>query len=609
MAARRSSGKARKANRKSPDNVPISDLTSEDAATRRAALERAVRRKVETEKRAHQIVERFLENNITADFLLECAQFISPSHYKDVVEERSIIKQCGYPICNKRLENVPKQKYKISTRTNKVYDITERKCFCSDFCYRASKYYEAQIPETPLWSRDVESPPVIKLLKEGKSGHSGEEVKLADRHLRPSEIEKPKRVIKDGDSSSSDSETDDRAPEQAFVSTIISTAEPSFDKSESVQESLHNAQRDETPDMVDINKNVSEIAERLNTCSIFDHQKTVDCQGKDLGHASKKAPVNMAENSQSTESSMVDTAGVTQRAVSKTGAEHLRRLISKSRSSQTALKDKISPVAVKGSMLDILTQTLNEWKSEETLNYFFGTSYVIEPLVPIEDVPIASDQTEELDEDDISFEAIKDTNSARLNECLPFQNDNNVSNPLPDFGKLKKETKCMELRVQEFFRGQYVLPEEVENERLEESKSASKKAEAPWAPLLPLVDSCSQQKIRRRIVLEKLKKVLPAILVPLQIPYSDVSKQLHNLVKTFRFTNKNINHTIPEWSIIAIVLLSALLPTMPLYKDSQKNPVYTEFTSRLLEELHFHSEDLEFLKKNFASNTLSSSSV
>ncbi|XP_040215964.1 putative RNA polymerase II subunit B1 CTD phosphatase RPAP2 [Rana temporaria] len=607
MAATRSSGKARKAHKKSPGNVPISNLTSEDAAARRAALERAVRRKVETEKRAHQIVERFLENNITADFLLECAQYISPSHYKDTIEERSIIKQCGYPICDKRLQNVPKQKYKISTRTNKVYDITERKCFCSDFCYRASKYYEAQIPETPLWSREVESPPVIKLLKEGKSGHSGEEVKLADRNLRPSEIEKPKREGKDGDSSSSDGETDDRAPEQAFVSSIISTTEPSFDRSESVQESLHTAQHDETPDMVAINQNVSEIAERLNTCSIIDHEKTVDCRETDLSQASKKAPVNITENGQSTDSAMVDTAGVTQRAVSKTGAEHLRRLISKSRSSQTALQDNIPPVAVKRSMLDILKQTLNEWKSEETLKYFFGTSYVIEPPVPKEEVPIASDQTEELDEDDIGFEAIKDTSPAHLNECLPFQNDNNVSNPLPDFGKLKKETKCMELRVQEFFGGQYVLPEEVENGRLEESKSATRKAEAPWAPPLPLVDSCSQQQIRRRIVLEKLKKVLPGILVPLQIPYSDVSKELHNLVKTFRFSNKNITHAIPEWSIIAIVLLSALLPTMPEYKDSQKNPVYTEFISRLLEELQFHSEDLEFLKKSFASNTLCSS--
>lgn len=31
---------------------------------------------------------------------------ITPSHYKDVVDERSIIKLCGYPICQNKLENV-----------------------------------------------------------------------------------------------------------------------------------------------------------------------------------------------------------------------------------------------------------------------------------------------------------------------------------------------------------------------------------------------------------------------------------------------------------------------------------------------------------------------
>ncbi|KAM5147777.1 putative RNA polymerase II subunit B1 CTD phosphatase RPAP2 isoform 2-T2 [Mantella aurantiaca] len=590
MEERRNLGKARKSAKKSPGNVPMCDLTSEDAAKRRSALERAVRHKVETEKRAHQIVEQFLENSITADFLSDCAQYISPSHYKDAVEERSIIEQCGYPICNKSLENVPKQKYKISTRTNKVYDITERKCFCSDFCYRASKYYEAQIPITPVWSR------------EGESGHSGEEVKLTDKRIGSSEIEKPKQVKKDGNSSS-DSETGDNEPSQAFVSTVITATEPTFDKSEAVQINAHNTQWDETPSMVDINQNVSEITERLNACSIDDRDRTVDCQEKDFNQVSKEAIVNRTENVQSTGSSIVDTADVTQRAVSKSGAEHLRKLISKSRSSQTAFKDKIPPMEVKGSMLDILTETLNEWKSEETLKYFFGTSYVIEPKA---EVPIASNQNEELDEDDLSFES-EDTNN--LDECLPFQSGHNVSKSLPDFAKLKEEAKMMELRVQEFYKGHYVLPEEVESGRVKESKSVLEKTEAPWAPPLPLVDSFSQQQIRRRIVLEKLKKVLPAILVPLQITYSDVSKELHNLVKTFRFTSKNINHTTPEWSIIAIVLLSVLLPTMPLYKDSQKNPVYTEFISRLLVELHFHSEDLEFLKRKFASNTLSSSLV
>ncbi|XP_030791031.1 putative RNA polymerase II subunit B1 CTD phosphatase RPAP2 [Rhinopithecus roxellana] len=88
---------------------------------------------------------------------MECGKFITPAHYSDVVDERSIVKLCGYPLCQKKLGIVPKQKYKISTKTNKVYDITERKSFCSNFCYQASKFFEAQIPKTPVWVREEES--------------------------------------------------------------------------------------------------------------------------------------------------------------------------------------------------------------------------------------------------------------------------------------------------------------------------------------------------------------------------------------------------------------------------------------------------------------------
>lgn len=88
------------------------------------------------------------------------AWFILPANYKDTIEERSIAKLCGYPLCSNKLGKVrafyissiyvmhvivflmhdvfiltvirlilqiPTQKYKISTKTNKVYDITERK--------------------------------------------------------------------------------------------------------------------------------------------------------------------------------------------------------------------------------------------------------------------------------------------------------------------------------------------------------------------------------------------------------------------------------------------------------------------------------------------------
>ncbi|XP_069825181.1 putative RNA polymerase II subunit B1 CTD phosphatase RPAP2 isoform X2 [Dendropsophus ebraccatus] len=581
MAEKRGAGRSRKSPRKSAGTVHFSDdINSEDAAKRRAALENAVRKKIETERRALQIVERLLEERISEEFLMDCARFISPSYYKDIVEERSIVMMCGYPICNKKLENVPKQKYKISTKTNKVYDITERKCFCSNFCYRASKYYEAQIPKTPVWSRDEESPPHIKLLKEGRS--SGEEVLLTERPIKMSEVEKPKRATERGDANSASSEEEEGEPEQAFVSSLI--PEQSHKEAESAGDGGDVTQR-ETPDMADTERKVEDATERLRGCSLNDNDESSDPQRvRDVRAGSEVAPE------------------VTRRALSKSGAEHLRKLLSRSRNREASGPADVPPVVVKRSMLEILTQTLRDWRSEDTLRYLYGADYVVERNEP----PRA--QEPDLDEDDLvpDVDDIEEnSDAATLNESLPYESNNRESQPLLNYSKLQEETQMLEIRVREFFRGRYVLPEEAERERDEHEGG---KDATWWAPPLPLVDSFSQQQVRRRIVLEKLKKVLPAILIPLKITYSDVSKELHDLVKTFRFTNTNITHTFPEWSIIAIVLLSVLLPTMPLHKDSEQNPLYTQFVSKLLEELHFQKEDLECLKRDFASHTLSLSS-
>ncbi|XP_018586327.1 putative RNA polymerase II subunit B1 CTD phosphatase rpap2 [Scleropages formosus] len=169
----------------------IKPQNAQDVAKRREALKETLKLKLELEKKARSVVGRLLEDGVTGDFLIDCARLITPSNYKDAVEERSIVKMCGYPVCSNQLCNVPKQQYKISTKTNKVYDITERKCFCSNFCYRASKYFEVQISKTPLWLRAEERPPDVKLLKEGQSGSSGVEVKIADLPIREAEIENP----------------------------------------------------------------------------------------------------------------------------------------------------------------------------------------------------------------------------------------------------------------------------------------------------------------------------------------------------------------------------------------------------------------------------------
>lgn len=60
--------------------------------------------------------------------------------------------------------SIPKKQFHISTVSNKVYDITERKNFCSSDCFKASNYLKVQLLTSPLWLRDVEDIPEFKLL-------------------------------------------------------------------------------------------------------------------------------------------------------------------------------------------------------------------------------------------------------------------------------------------------------------------------------------------------------------------------------------------------------------------------------------------------------------
>ncbi|KYO19610.1 putative RNA polymerase II subunit B1 CTD phosphatase RPAP2 [Alligator mississippiensis] len=456
--------------RRRPGSKQSSALKNEDAAQRKVALEAAIRKKIEFEKKALHIVEQLLEEDITEEFLLNCGKLITPSHYKDAVDERSIIKLCGYPLCQNKLEHVPKQKYRISTKTNKVYDITERKCFCSNFCYRASKYFEAQISKCPVWMREEERPPDIELLKEGQSGQSGEEVKLRDEVIKVSDIENPmlsSQCESGSPSIHSDSSSD---TELEFVSSILPR-----------------------------NQSGTPSGTRISQKSIL----------------SKKHD---------------------QEVYSKPG--------------------------------------------EHTL--------------------AVACEREELDEDDIeTADDLNDTAMWKSKNTLPFASSDGVVKPLPSYKKLKEETQLLELRVKEFYKGKYILAEETAAEVHEEEYFSSHKDNQEDDPTFPLIDSNAQMQIRKRIVLERLRKVLPAVLGPLQITLGEVYMELKSLVSTFRLTNINIIHKMPEWTLIAIVLLSTLSQSIPVFENSQQSPVYTQFLSTLLEELHFTNEDLESLTRIF----------
>lgn len=152
-------------------------------------LQAALVKKRECEARALKIVERLIENPVPAQWFIYSLKYLSLNHLEDIIEERSIVKQCGYPICNGVIKMSPKQQYAISTKSNKVYDITERKKFCTDKCYKASIFVKEQMLRSPLWLRDKEVIPEFKLLAWEAAGVPGLEIEfgLSKLDIEPSE--------------------------------------------------------------------------------------------------------------------------------------------------------------------------------------------------------------------------------------------------------------------------------------------------------------------------------------------------------------------------------------------------------------------------------------
>nr|XP_003220143.1 PREDICTED: putative RNA polymerase II subunit B1 CTD phosphatase RPAP2 isoform X1 [Anolis carolinensis]XP_016848655.1 PREDICTED: putative RNA polymerase II subunit B1 CTD phosphatase RPAP2 isoform X2 [Anolis carolinensis] len=612
----RSGSKARRQRRR-PGNKQPSVLTNEDAAQRKAALEAAIRKKIEHERKALKVVERLLEDDITEEFLTNCGKLITPSHYKDVVEERFIVKLCGYPTCRNRLQNVPKQKYQISTKTNKVYDITERKCFCSNFCYRASKYFEGQISQSPVWLRDEERPPDIELLKEGARGDAGKEVKLVTEGVSTLDIDShvPAAVQVD---SSTESESGSSDAEQEFVSSILqenlSGAEKKTLKvprnSILKKKPAERVQSEHTP----IENPVNKAVEQLSRCGlggpeekhIVPHQSQTGKPDTSV-YSLIPEPVPISDDSGSNcGGSQVVFLGMSQK-----GRERFKKLLAKSKQpGNPELKGPVDSLAAKECLLENIRQTFSEWKTEETLKLLYGSSFV-GTCMPQEQTPAADCEKEELDEDDL--DSSEETNTANylmdnlnsLNKSVPSRDPSRAAKLVPSFEKLKEETSQLELKVKEFYQGKFTVAEEEQTIESGGEKLSSKDQEdQQWTPVFPLVDSKAQQQIRTQIVLEKLRKALPAVLGPLQIPLGDAYKELKGLIKTFRLTNTNIIHKMPVWTLIAIVLLSVLSEHIPIFANCLQSRGYTQFLATLLEELHFKHEDLESLTRIFKSDCL-----
>ncbi|TRY63475.1 hypothetical protein TCAL_02092 [Tigriopus californicus] len=153
-------------------------LTAEERSVKIAL---GLEKKKWCDKRAVDIVEQLIETHVDPERLRQW-------YYDDIVEERSCVRLCGYPLCSTLVTQVPRQRFKISTSANKVFDITERKKFCSNQCFKRSVFFKNQLATSPLWLRadDPDSvPPPVVFLDETQAPSSskinglGEEIQVA----------------------------------------------------------------------------------------------------------------------------------------------------------------------------------------------------------------------------------------------------------------------------------------------------------------------------------------------------------------------------------------------------------------------------------------------
>ena len=122
---------------------------------KREKIREALMKKKSFEENALRLVEKLMEPNISREFLLQSACVLNQGFYKDCVEERSLTGVCGYPICDNVKPTFEKKgKYHISLKDKKVYDLAERKLFCSNQCFNASNFLKEQLETSPLWMQE-----------------------------------------------------------------------------------------------------------------------------------------------------------------------------------------------------------------------------------------------------------------------------------------------------------------------------------------------------------------------------------------------------------------------------------------------------------------------
>ena len=142
-----------------------------------------------------------LSGDVVSEFKRQLAHF-RPADLDDLVEERNIVRKCGYPLCAR--SNTLQQpittttttaapapappKYRVLFRGSAgspiVVEARRLERFCSDDCARRALWIRVQLSDQPAWLRPSGAEPSITLLEEEKNRAPCSASRLADPMFR-----------------------------------------------------------------------------------------------------------------------------------------------------------------------------------------------------------------------------------------------------------------------------------------------------------------------------------------------------------------------------------------------------------------------------------------
>lgn len=109
---------------------------------------------LECRRRIVDFVESMLEPEIELDQLKAGEGLICRADFNDIVQERYILKLCGFPLCSNKLTREWRQRYHLSLKDKRIYDVEVRKLYCSVNCMdRSIRYRDENLPQQPIWMR------------------------------------------------------------------------------------------------------------------------------------------------------------------------------------------------------------------------------------------------------------------------------------------------------------------------------------------------------------------------------------------------------------------------------------------------------------------------